>query len=1124
MPNIYDNVELSFSAALRNTLDLSYACDFCIGYFNLRGWQSIDDLVEKQCCGDEDHCAKVIIGMHQTPDDEVREIFRIIKRDDEFIDEAKRRKLKAALLQSFQKQLTYGIPNNTDEEALHRLVHQLQRGKVQVRFYIRYPLHAKLYLLHRDDPNVPIVGYLGSSNLTAAGLSKQGELNVDVMDSDACKKLHNWFMERWNDKRGCLDVGDELANLIEEGWARSEPRSPYHIYLKMAYHLSQDARTGLSGFSMPAIFKNQILEFQEKAVALAVQNLNRRNGVLLADVVGLGKTLMATAVARIYQEDRGGDVLVICPANLTKMWEYYIEEYQLAGKAISIEKAVDLLPKLQHQYRLLVIDESHNLRNRDGKRYHAISDYIERCKCACMLLTATPYNKHYIDLSSQLRLFVDERQDLGIKPEVFFRTTKMSEAEFQAKFQASARSLLAFEQSDSPDDWRDLMRLFMVRRTRNFIKDNYAKREENSDRYFLTFANGNRFYFPRRVPKTLQFKVNEKDPNDEYGRLYRHEVVDTIGNLALPRYGLSEYLKKNAVEDADDEDKSVIGNLSQGGSRLIGYCRTNLFKRLESSGYAFLCSLDRHILRNMIYVHALENGLKIPIGTQETVLLDSSITDKDNGETNGNGCSTPNTLEEYKTRAETVYSAYQGHLSKNFSWISSSLFSTNLKKSLLEDSRHLLEIMNYAGHWDPSKDEKLAILQKLIQEIYPKEKILVFSQFADTCKYLCEQLKTRGIHHVECVTGDDKNPTYKASLFSPASNNHKLNQDEKEIRVLISTDVLSEGQNLQDSHIIVNYDLPWAIIRLIQRAGRVDRIGQKSADILVYSFIPADGVEKLIQLQSRLVERLTQNGEVIGSDETFFDGQTAQKLRNIYTEKSDSLEDPDEESDVDLQSYAYQIWENATKDNPQLKKQIEQLPDVVYATKKHESKPTDPDGVLVYLRTQDDTDSLIRINNQGEVETQSLIAVLKAAQCPPETKGLPKNPEHHQLVSKAITYICNQQFSQGGQLGDRRSARRKVYERLSAYYRTLLEEKSLFATDTLDKCIQAVYSNPLTTHAREVLNRQFRAGILDPDLSQIVQELWDEGRLTESPDDKRDNSDEPRILCSMGLFPNEIDS
>ena len=261
-----------------------------------------------------------------------------------------------------------------------------------------------------------MLSYLGSSNLTFAGPSLQGELNVDVLDHDAGHKLSRWFEDRWND-RWCVDISDELVRIIEESWAREKLISPYHIYIKIAYHLSQEARSGLSEFRIPKDFGNRLFEFQTAAVKIAAHHLNKRGGVLIGDVVGLGKTLMATALARIFEDDYGLETLIICPKNLVKMWEDYRDKYRLRAKVLSVTRAIQKLPELR-RYRLVLLDESHNLRNREGKRYRAIQEYIFENESKCILLTATPYNKTYLDLSNQLRLFVPEDKELVGKVQV----------------------------------------------------------------------------------------------------------------------------------------------------------------------------------------------------------------------------------------------------------------------------------------------------------------------------------------------------------------------------------------------------------------------------------------------------------------------------------------------------------------------------------------------------------------------------------------------------------------------------------------------------------------------------------------------------------------------------------
>ncbi len=182
-------------------------------------------------------------------------------------------RLKKTLAEEFRNQLILGVPTNADEAGLRRLSAQLKAGKVVVKLFLRHPLHAKLYLLFRSDPINPVIGYLGSSNLTLSGLSHQGELNVDVLDHDAAIKLADWFKDRWND-RWCVDITQDLIRSIDESWAREEPIPPYQIFIKMAYHLAQEARAGLTEFRIPSEFGRRLFDYQVAAVKIAAHHLD----------------------------------------------------------------------------------------------------------------------------------------------------------------------------------------------------------------------------------------------------------------------------------------------------------------------------------------------------------------------------------------------------------------------------------------------------------------------------------------------------------------------------------------------------------------------------------------------------------------------------------------------------------------------------------------------------------------------------------------------------------------------------------------------------------------------------------------------------------------------------------
>ena len=998
---------------------------------------------------------------------------------------------------------------------MQHLSQQLKDKKVCVKLYLKEQLHAKLYLAHRpDDHYNPILSIMGSSNLTYSGLTREGELNAEFADSDSAEKLYNWFEDRWED-RFCIDITDVLIDAIDNSWATTKSILPYYIYLKTAYHLSQDARDGVNGYTLPVEFKGKLFDFQEMAVKMVAKKLSddKRGGAMIGDVVGLGKTITACAIAKIYELSYAARTLIICPANLQEMWDSYIKTYDLKADVMSIAQQFSI--EDSKYYKLIIIDESHNLRNSEGKRYRKIKALIDHLGSKVLLLTATPYNKDFNDIANQLKLFISEDQDLGIRPEEHIQSLG-GEMEFQLEYgDVSPRTIKAFEKSTSVGDWNELMKLFLVRRTRTFIKENYAKEDKLSGRKYLLLNDGTRSYFPERVPKAIKFTTVE---GDQYTRMYSDKIISLMEELTLPRYGLNIYVDSNKISKASESEQQVLENLSRAGKRMMGFCKSTFFKRMDSCGYSYLLTVYRHILRNAIFLYAIENKLPFPIG-DENVLHDNYSDDEDvNTEIVGEDeiqvssdiLSLPTNLEFYKKSASEYYKMLQQK--NNVDWVDSSYFTKGLYENLIKDCEILLDILVRCGSWSPSEDQKLYELEKLLSNTHKNEKVIVFTQYSDTANYIYNQLIKRGITHIGCVTGESVNPTDMASRFSPISNNVDIEKN-NQYRILIATDVLSEGQNLQDSHIIINFDLPWAIIRLIQRAGRVDRIGQKAEEIYCYSFFPADGVETLINLRGRLNRRINENASVVGSDEVFFEGNE-QNLRNMFNEKSGSLDDIDD-MDVDLSSKAYQIWKDATDANPSLKKIIPSLSNVIYSTKKSNTQ-----GVITYAKTKGDFDVLTWVDSDGNIVSQSQGIILQALSCSIDEPSIEPLDNHFELVGKAIKSLSNERKSMGGVLGNKSSIKYRTVAALEKYISNITNGNQGNISDDyvmqVKLAINDIYNNPMQENCKYLLNRMLKTSTLD-EIVEAILEMRKSGNLCKIPEGINALRKQASIICSMGL-------
>jgi superfamily II DNA or RNA helicase len=1074
---IFDNIEEDdrLGPHLIATFDSSERLDAAVGYFNLRGWSTFADSIDAKPVGSEP-IMRVLVGMTLAEADD--QVLRALQatldgRDDEAgIDGETARARKAAAILKFRTQLMRGLPTTGDQETLRRLKLHLVDGRVQIKLFTRRPLHGKTYLAYKQDPNHPIVGFVGSSNLTMAGLQHNFELNVDVLDFDAAKKLAGWFQDRWDD-RYCIDITEDLIELIEESWAAEVPPTPYEIYLKVCYHLSQDVREGQLEYSLPPDMREQLLAYQVSAVQTLARRLEHRGGTMLGDVVGLGKTLSAVATALVLREQYGYSTLVVCPKNLVTMWREHLDAYDVPGEVVSYSVAHRDLQDLR-RHHLVVVDESHNLRSDKRRDYKAIRDYIEHNDSKVLLLTATPYNVRFTDVANQLGLYLGEDDDLGLEPREALRKFPAIRDQVDGR----TNTMQAFRRSEEAEDWKNLMSEHLVRRTRSFIRANYGKTDLDKGRDYLEFPNGDRFYFPTRIPEPIDHSFGSDDPA---ALISSDAALDKINTLRLPRYSLIDYVDPRAALTPNEDE--LVEDWERAKGRLIGITRTHFYKRLSSCGHAYDISLRRHLVRNEMWIHALDNGLEVPTGT----VIDEMFSD---------GEPDPDASDEN-------YDSLRARDPQSVTWVRHNLFVESMRTDLRHDSEVIRSLIALYGTWEPATDSKLAELVTLLTKTHLDEKVLIFSEYKDTVDYVTAALQAAGLPGVAAVTGATADPSQVVRRFAPVSNARPHEKpvpipQGEEVRVLIATDVLSEGQNLQDAHIVVNYDLPWAIIRLIQRAGRVDRVGQKAEEITLYTFFH-ESVENVISLRQRIKHRLANNAQAFGSDEVFFGSlDETSELHDLYDGK---LSEGDLEGEVDASSLAFEIWSKAQEETPDLAKRVLHMPDLVYSTRPARPGP-DADGVACYVRTDNGVDGFGLAEPGEPLQLLTAHQALAVFQAELFTPTAARRDDHFDLTATLVHGPLAQTAMVEGRL---RGIRLRVWNRLSGNMSTSAE---------VTEALEALYARPLQTSAERRLRSALKTRPDDDDLGDLIVLLHRDDNLVVAD---AAGADPLRIVCTLGV-------
>ena len=1091
MPNIYDNItdDTRLGLALRDSLTDFDTVDVATGYIDLRGWSNMADILDSKPAPDGARAtARVLVGMVAPSDsqqllDSLQDQVQPPEYGADIHDRERALIRRDQLVAHLRNQLMRGLATTEGQATLQTLKRQLRDGVVSMKVFTEKPLHGKTYIFHAPSKkHGSRWAYVGSSNLTGAGLHRNLELNIDVQDSDATSKLATWFDERWTDPFS-LDITAEIIELIEESWADESQPTPFEVYLKVCHSLSQDARDGM-GYVLPKSMSDLLLDYQESAVRTLSRRIVRRGGTMLGDVVGLGKTLTAVATALMLQAAEDYSTLVLCPKNLQSMWEQHLEEYDINGRVVPYSMADKDLPELK-RFNLVICDESHNLRNNATVAYDAIYQYIRANGSKVLLLTATPYNLAFTDVANQIGLYIDKDEDLGIVPTEALR----KDPTLPGKVDGKINTLTAFRKSEEPEDWKRLMSDHLVRRTRSFIKrtakqENVTRADGTVEkREYLQFANGEKFHFPTRIATPLSHTFSADDPA---ALMEDDATLDAVRDLILPRYRLAEYDNPRAQHTPSDTKN--LDDIRSGRGNVSGFVRISLFKRLSSSGHSFILSLQRQRARNELFMHAIDQQLPIPLGAFTDKQL--AVTDEDierDGEMHGS----------VATRYDNLIKTAPARTK----WVNTTVFKPTLREDLAKDNTIITGLLDRFGHWDSTRDSKMNALVDLLKNEHAGEKVLIFTEYSDTAEYITAALSDAGVSNVGLATGNSDSPADIARRFSPVSNKLPSQSDDDmpaiddPIDVLVATDVLSEGQNLQDSHIIVNYDLPWAIIRIIQRAGRVDRVGQKSDTVYLY-LITHEKIEQQIRLRQRIKDRLGAAAEAFGSEERFFGGDREIKILDDFY-KGRVTEDTDDEAEADSVSEAWLVWSSAQDQFPTIAEKVLRMQDMVHSTR---NQRLDEQGsVICYVATASGIDAFASSDDTGERILTPLEA-LGVFRADPDTPTASQRADHFEREKVLVQGTLKTETIAAGNL---KGVRKWAWQRLGG---TVFGQK---ATDALD----ALHAQPLTEHATMRLTQARKNSYSDDDLADLINQLHDEDRLVIGSTDH----DAIKIVCSLGV-------
>ena len=924
--------------------------DVLVGYFRTSGFFRLADSLENV------EKIRILIGLNV--DRRAFEVIDTVSTQQSF-DFNSDKVTREAAMEAVVGEIDYSEDNYNTEYGIRKFIEFLSSDcvdpekdkenggngkKLEFRAYPSGNIHAKVYISRYNEEQMTDGSVItGSSNFSESGLVANREFNVELKNSADLKFALKQFEDLWKDG---VDISKDFVDMVHRKTWLNEDISPYHLYLKMLYeYLKEDINLDQEiDIDMPEGFME--LQYQKQAIVSAKKILEAYQGVFLADVVGLGKTYISAMLA----QQLAGGKLIICPPVLIDYWkdtffDFGVKKYDVE----SLGKLDKILERDIDKYDTIFIDEAHRFRNEYTYGFEKLTEITYGKKV--VLVTATPLNNTFQDIFSQIKLFQSPKKSTipgVINLEKFFngwlnQLNKIKKSDPKYSDVLNEGSLEIREK---------VLKHIMVRRTRNEIKKYFSEDIEEQGLFFPEVSE----------PIRLIYKFDEK-----IGNIF-NETLEKIKEFTYSRYMPLVYLIRQLTE-FELESQRNVGRFMKG----------ILIKRLESSFYAFKKSVDRFIESYENFIQMFDDG-RILISKSVNVY---DLLDEDDEE------------KIQKMISEDKILEYQ-----------SNEFREEFKVDLEKDLEVLKQIQSlWKGMNDDPKFDKFESELKSGGKLFNK-KILVFSESTETGGYLYNKLFEAFGEQVMFYSSKggllNSEPLEKSAARKIITHNYdpRAKEHEDDIQILISTDVLAEGVNLHRSYSIINYDLPWNPTRVLQRVGRVNRVGSENEKIDIYNFFPTDESEKQLGLEVNIKSKIQAFHDTLGEDAKYLTNEeivTSHELfgdslyKKLSSKETYVQEDDEYKSELEYLKYLRDIRDNDTG----LFETIKRLPKKARSAK---SEDTSNSGLVTFFR-KGKLKKFIHTNGL-QVEEKPFFDAVNIFKCEPDERRENVPKEYYDYLMK----------------------------------------------------------------------------------------------------------------------------